>query len=168
MTTEFHEFPATSTPLDTWMSHCKHSRAAFRFLSKHLAELSDELSCIVLWSTAEDEKRYSWCHLQRIHDVFRLRVVHLEGEPEAAVMAPELLYADPSAVALDRVLNVLDDMSAVPAQARLDLVRFIKEGCEAQLMEVTIAEMTGADVSSFQPKNFMLHELRAYCNALGA
>lgn len=168
MRIEHHTFPATSSPLDSYLENCAHSRPAYQFLLHHMGELGDEFSCVLLWQTADDEKRYAWCYLQRVHSDYIVRVVHLDGEPEVALKAPVALYNDPTDEVLNRALDVLDDMNAVPPQARLDLVRYVKAACDEQLLEVTIAELTAVRFDELQVKKAMLHELQAYCNALGA
>lgn len=168
MRTEEYEFPATATPLDTYIEHCVHSRPAHQFLSRHLGELGDDFSSIVRWRDADELEHFTWCYIQRIDANFILRVTHFDDETEVALTTAEALYHEPTDAILERALDVLDDLTGVPAQAQRDLVSFIKETCDEQLFEVTIAELATVTIEELQAKNVMIHELRAYCNALGA
>ena len=168
MRTEHFEFPATADPLDSYLTHCTHSRPAYHFLLHHLSNLGDEYSCILAWHTSEEEKCYAWGYIQRIHSAFHLRIVHLAGGQEVVLIAAEELYNKPTEETLERALDALDDVSAFPPQSRRDVVRFVKDSCDAQLFEMAIAELADSDISRIQAKSEMLHELRAYCSALGA
>lgn len=168
MSTEQYEFPATASPLDSYVEHCAHSRPAYQFLSRHLGELGDDFSCIVRWKDADEMEHFAWCYLQRIDSSFILRVTHFDAGIEVALTTAEALYHEPTDAILERALDVLDDLSGVPAQAQRDLVSFIKDTCDAQLIEVTIAELADFTIEELQEKNVKIHELRSYCSALGA
>lgn len=167
MKREVYTFPSAGAPLDSWLEHCEHSRAVYRYLTDHQHELLEEHSAVQLWHTADDERRFSWCACQLVGSEYVLRVHHLDGPAGQAMDAPRALFEEPQEALLEAVLDTLD-APPFPPQALHDVARFIKGQCLDQLFELTIASLEDVAISELEERHTAITELMAYCNALGA
>jgi hypothetical protein len=163
---EEHVFPATGDLLSSYISNCKYSRAAWKFLSKHSCELDDEFSCVQLFSDSEEVRHYAWCFIQRIESRYWLRVIHLDGDARSLLEAPDMLCRNADDSILHSALNVLNDENMLPPQTARDVIHYVKEHCRSQLLELSYAE-SGDDDSKRREQQYLIRELMFRCNALG-
>ncbi len=167
MRRETYTFPVKGDPLDSYVEHCEHSRAAYKYLQEHQFSLADEHSAVQVWHDEDDGKHFAWCYCQLVGKERVLRVYHLDGPAGQTLGTPQALFQDPQEALLEVALDTLDAF-AFPPQSIRDVLGFIKQECLGQLLEITIASLEDMSVSDLQERHEAITELLAYCNAMGA
>ncbi|MDN7945962.1 hypothetical protein QZM79_18295 [Burkholderia multivorans] len=167
MRKEEYTFPATSDVLSSYRDSCTFSQVAFKFLSENLPELANDYSCVQVFVDSDEMVRYAWCFIQRIASVYWLRIIHLEDSAYELFKSVNVLCGCADSRSLDCALDVLDSKDVLPPQASRDVIRYVKDKCYARLLELSCLDVDIGN-EEFREHQYLIHELMAYCRALGA